>query len=403
MKSSRRRKRVNPQHDAEHYIKLKTDKTGLTEQFISPRKGRGVIASQFFKQGEFVLEYRGELCKADPYLEKNKFNDTVEVFLFDFKWKGTSWCIDASVEDKSLGRLVNDDHRRPNCKMKTVEVEGRPHLCLFALRDIDPGEEITYDYGKADWPWRKMDKSTYEISKQTGDLEHCTQPLHYSDDFFLESTRGTLEDAQKAAVPIVATTSLLQPASEKCFIEYLKKRSSRQKQVSTYTETSSDESDHTDYSDADYVPDSEGSSSQLDEDGPLYPTAKKSLLSVQYPYLSPRKLDNYSEILNKGNGATTFKKRISKTPRKRKLSSHSATNGNESTPKKSRTEQISDSIKVLPPSKSGSRRVYDKRNYCLFCLQPTSKIAQHLETVHKNKEEVARAFQYPKNSRDAIG
>lgn len=64
--------------------------------------------------------------------------------------------IDASVEDKSLGRLVNDDHRRPSCKMKTVEVEGRPHLCLFALRDIDPGEEITYDYGKADWPWCKM-------------------------------------------------------------------------------------------------------------------------------------------------------------------------------------------------------------------------------------------------------
>lgn len=55
---------------------------------------------------------------------------------------------------------------------------------------------------------------------------------------------------------------------------------------------------------------------------------------------------------------------------------------------------------MLPPSKSGSRRVYDKRNYCLFCLQPTSKIARHLETVHKNKEEVARAFQYPKNSRE---
>lgn len=62
-----------------------------TRAIFSSFKGRGVITSQFFKQGEFVLEYRGELCKADPYLEKNKFNDTVEVFLFDFKWKGTSW------------------------------------------------------------------------------------------------------------------------------------------------------------------------------------------------------------------------------------------------------------------------------------------------------------------------
>ncbi|XP_030586572.1 uncharacterized protein LOC115781198 isoform X5 [Archocentrus centrarchus] len=176
MKTSIRRRRVQPQHDAEYYIKLKIDKTGLTEQFINPCKGRGVIATQLFKQGDFILEYRGKLSKVDPYLQRDKFNDTVEVFLFDFKWKGTCWCIDASIEDKSLGRLVNDDHRRPNCKMKTVEVEGIPHLCLFALRDIEPGEEITYNYGKADWPWRKMDKSsTPEVSNQTGNDEHRHQ------------------------------------------------------------------------------------------------------------------------------------------------------------------------------------------------------------------------------------
>ncbi|XP_030604509.1 histone-lysine N-methyltransferase set-1-like [Archocentrus centrarchus] len=176
MKTSIRRRRVQPQHDAEYYIKLEIDKTGLTEQFINPCKGRGVIATQLFKQGDFILEYRGKLSKVDPYLQRDKFNDTVEVFLFDFKWKGTCWCIDASIEDKSLGRLVNDDHRRPNCKMKTVEVEGIPHLCLFALRDIEPGEEITYNYGKADWPWRKMDKSsTPEVSNQTGNDEHRHQ------------------------------------------------------------------------------------------------------------------------------------------------------------------------------------------------------------------------------------
>lgn len=62
--------------------------------------------------------------------------------------------IDASQEDNSLGRLVNDDHRRPNCKMKRILMEGKPFLCLFALRDIQPEEEITYDYGGSDWPWR---------------------------------------------------------------------------------------------------------------------------------------------------------------------------------------------------------------------------------------------------------
>ncbi|XP_048854576.1 uncharacterized protein LOC125722457 isoform X2 [Brienomyrus brachyistius] len=75
--------------------------------------------------------------------------------MFDFKWSSRTWCIDASIEDGSFGRLVNDDHRNPNCRMKVIKVDGRPHLCLFALRDIKEGEEITYDYGTNDWPWRE--------------------------------------------------------------------------------------------------------------------------------------------------------------------------------------------------------------------------------------------------------
>lgn len=49
---------------------------------------------------------------------------------------------------------MNDDHLSPNRKMKTITVNGKPHLCLFAIKDIKPGEEITYNYGNSDWPWR---------------------------------------------------------------------------------------------------------------------------------------------------------------------------------------------------------------------------------------------------------
>lgn len=62
--------------------------------------------------------------------------------------------MDASKEDGSLGRLVNDEHRNPACKIRTVEVNQKPHLCLFAVRDIQDGEEVTYNYGDSDWPWR---------------------------------------------------------------------------------------------------------------------------------------------------------------------------------------------------------------------------------------------------------
>ncbi|XP_071339879.1 uncharacterized protein [Trachinotus anak] len=55
---------------------------------------------------------------------------------------------------------------------------------------------------------------------------------------------------------------------------------------------------------------------------------------------------------------------------------------------------------VLPTSNSKAHRVYDKRNYCLFCSKPLAKMARHLETVHSDKAEVAVAFQYPVHSRE---
>uniref|UniRef100_A0A1A7Z792 SET domain-containing protein n=1 Tax=Nothobranchius furzeri TaxID=105023 RepID=A0A1A7Z792_NOTFU len=475
MEQSVRRRRLNPLHDAEQHVELKIDKPGLIEQFINSYKGRGVIATKVFKQGDFVLEYRGKLCKEDSILQKNKYSDTEEVFLFDFQWQGNGWCVDASVEDKSLGRLVNDDHQRPNCKMKTVEVEGLPHLCLFALRDIDPGEEITYNYGKANWPWRKKVKSTGEVHEQNADhqddtesltrklQQHCSnslyshkkaemeqntkerkttmmlvkraklaqelaeldallnsqldsphnvgsrlssQPLLSSDNSVLKKsmTNDTSDCGQlalkrlKTVSSAFATTSSVSHESGNQLVESSHKKSLRKKQATIYMETCSDWSDCTDYSDADYAPDSEESSAQ-DEDACLYPTAKKPLRSLRYPLLSPVKQDDGSESSIGEKMAKSPKKRTSSTPTKRKFSIDSP-NSNVSTPKKSRFEQISHSIKVLPPSKSGGCRVYNKRNYCLYCLQPTSKLARHLETVHKNVEDVALAFQYPKNSKE---
>ncbi|XP_016109884.1 uncharacterized protein [Sinocyclocheilus grahami] len=56
----------------------------------------------------------------------------------------------------------------PNCTMKKIVTEGKPHLCLFALRDIVPGEEITYDYGGSVWPWRKGDAIMTAIENCSG-------------------------------------------------------------------------------------------------------------------------------------------------------------------------------------------------------------------------------------------
>jgi len=58
------------------------------------------------------------------------------------------------LDDGSLARLVNDEHKRPNAVMKLIELKGNPHLCLFARDNIACGTELRYSYGSGSYPWR---------------------------------------------------------------------------------------------------------------------------------------------------------------------------------------------------------------------------------------------------------
>lgn len=63
--------------------------------------------------------------------------------------------LDATEDDSSLGRLVNDEWKNPNANVKVVIAGEKPHLCLFASKNLNAGEEIRYDYGKKlSFPWR---------------------------------------------------------------------------------------------------------------------------------------------------------------------------------------------------------------------------------------------------------
>ncbi|XP_055010787.1 inactive histone-lysine N-methyltransferase 2E-like [Boleophthalmus pectinirostris] len=151
------RRRVTPQSVAEQHVISGTDQTAMLDvKYINPTKGRGVFALSPFQKRDFVVEYRGQLIDLEESERGRRiYNAKCLGFMFDFMWHGKKWCIDAAMEDGSLGRLVNDDHVHPNCRMKRILVGRKPHLCLFAVRDIHSGEEITYDYGDDNWPWRE--------------------------------------------------------------------------------------------------------------------------------------------------------------------------------------------------------------------------------------------------------
>ena len=63
--------------------------------------------------------------------------------------------IDATNSSR-LGKYVNDSNKaNSNAKMRQIEVDGFPRLCLFALKDIKAGTELRYDYEATGVWWRK--------------------------------------------------------------------------------------------------------------------------------------------------------------------------------------------------------------------------------------------------------
>ena len=54
-----------------------------------------------------------------------------------------------------MGRYVNDS-KYGNSQMRIVKVDSAPRLCLFASKDILMYDEIRYNYGVSNLPWRTL-------------------------------------------------------------------------------------------------------------------------------------------------------------------------------------------------------------------------------------------------------
>ena len=65
------------------------------------------------------------------------------------------YSIDATFSKRKC-RYINDGcGGKQNSTIKPVIVRGKPHLAVFAQRNIKKGEEILYDYGVTSLPWRE--------------------------------------------------------------------------------------------------------------------------------------------------------------------------------------------------------------------------------------------------------
>ena len=70
-----------------------------------------------------------------------------DVIVLGISLLGDCYSVDATKENGRMGRLVNHSRKQANVVTKMVTLPERPCLCLMAARDIQPGEELQYDYG----------------------------------------------------------------------------------------------------------------------------------------------------------------------------------------------------------------------------------------------------------------
>lgn len=152
------KKTENAELDAKKKTEIKktpntkdTPKTGATEikkkkskyepgDFApKPKKssaGLGLFATKEIPKDVCIIEYFGRtISEEEEYTSRSKY-------LFEINSKRT---IDGT-DRKNIARYINHSCK-PNCE-PTIH---KGQVFIFSLRKINPGEELTYNYGKEYW------------------------------------------------------------------------------------------------------------------------------------------------------------------------------------------------------------------------------------------------------------
>jgi hypothetical protein len=114
-------------------------------------QGRGVFAARRLRPGQRIIEYTGEIVPNDEadrrYDEENMSRHHTFLFTLD-----DDRCIDGDVPTNDA-RLINHSCD-PNCE---AIIEGE-HIWIYALKNIQPGVELGYDYQYERTGGREMEK-----------------------------------------------------------------------------------------------------------------------------------------------------------------------------------------------------------------------------------------------------
>ena len=149
--------------------------------------GWGAFTPSFIKKGSYVYSYVGELISQNEADRRGKIYDKLKCsFLFNLN---DDQVIDATRKGNKL-KYANHSHEYANMKPKVVMSNGDHCVQMYAIRNIEPGEELCFDYGYGkdvapDWAKRGVRKFKHGSSKK-----HATKEVNEDGDEELSETNG---------------------------------------------------------------------------------------------------------------------------------------------------------------------------------------------------------------------
>ena len=115
-------------------------------------KGAGLFATQKVPKGTYLFDYSGELLSKTAYDVRypNQISDYCAALR---EPDGTMHFVDGRDEVAgSPGRWMNHNDKRPNVGRRSFFPRGEsPRILMYALKDLQPGDELEWDYGAGFW------------------------------------------------------------------------------------------------------------------------------------------------------------------------------------------------------------------------------------------------------------
>ncbi|XP_059365225.1 histone-lysine N-methyltransferase ASH1L-like [Carassius carassius] len=113
------------------------------ERFRAEGKGWGIRTKQSLRAGQFIIEYLGEVVSEQGFRSR---------MMEQYFSNSGHYCLNLDsgmfIDSYHMGneaRFINHSCE-PNCEMQKWSVNGVYRIGLFALKEIDSGTELTYDY-----------------------------------------------------------------------------------------------------------------------------------------------------------------------------------------------------------------------------------------------------------------